>query len=394
MGSLTGQHIVIVPAWWPTAAQPGAGSFFMDFASVFAAAGAQVGVIFPELISLSQLRQPGSKPLRPQISFESCTDNIPVVRIRGMSATFGRPQAYMKRFRDWLGLGLDAYAEKFGLPNVIHAGCLLPSGWAATHLDHPLARRVVVTEETGPFSDVMKHPAQTDMVHAAAERAVELVAVSDVLAADMKQHGIARSIRICGNPVASIFLESKVSAETNNPRPRAVFVGRLTRLKGVDELATVIERLDREGHAVDWELIGHGEHAAAHRLVGRLQHGTLTLRGPQDRTTVHQALGNADLFVFPTHVETFGIAVAEALCMGLPVVTTNGTGCAGFINDANGLLCDRDDADSLYNAMTAMLGRLHAYDRRKIAAAARSSFGPDAIAECYAEIFQQARDGS
>jgi len=185
-----------------------------------------------------------------------------------------------------------------------------------------------------------------------------------------------------------------VTAETNNPRPRAVFVGRLTRLKGVDELATVIERLDRDGHAVDWELIGHGEHAAARSLVGRLKHGTLTLRGPQDRAAVHQALVSADLFIFPTHVETFGIAVAEALCMGLPVVTTKGTGCAGFINEVNGLLCDRGDADSLYNATTAMLGRLHAYDRRKIAAAARASFGPDAIAECYAEIFRQARDGS
>jgi len=394
MGVLSDLHIVIVPAWWPTAAQPGAGSFYIDYASMFASAGAQVGVIFPELIALRQWKQPGAKPWRPTISWEQCADALPVVRIRGMSLTFGRPRAYMQRFRDWLGLGLEQYGEKFGLPDVIHAGCLLPGGWAATHLNHPLARRVVVTEVTGPFSDLMNHPARVSMVHAAAERVADLVVVSDVLANDVKQHGITRPLQICGNPVASSFFESPVTATVKRARPRFVYVGRMTRLKGLDELVTVIERLDRDGHALDWELIGPGEHIAAQQLVGRLQHGQLTLSGPKDRAVVQEALRQADLFVFPTHVETFGLAVAEALCMGLPVVTTRGTGCGEFITDTNGLLCDVANADSLYNAVVEMIGRLGSYDRQAIASAARASFSAEAIAEFYAEIFQRAKKRS
>ena len=387
MGVLSGKHIVIVPAWWPSPEQPGAGSFFVDFASAFAVEGAQVGVIFPDLISMRQLLQPGSKPWRPVISLETCADEIPVVRIRGISATFGRPLAYMQRFRDWLDLGLHAYSEGFGTPDLIHAGCLLPSGWAATHLDHALARRVVVTEETGPFADVMNHPVRARLARSAVDRAAALVAVSKVLADEMRQHGITRSIQICGNPVAPVFLEFPVLSKTKNPRLRAVFVGRLTRLKGLDELTAVIDRLDKERCSIDWHVIGPEMHLGARKLDGRLRYSRLTLMGPQDRMTILNELKNADLFVFPTHVETFGIAVAEALCMGVPVVTTMGTGCAGFINEANGILCLRANADSLYDAVRDLLERLSSFDRQQIAAAARTSFSSSALAAQYADIF-------
>lgn len=49
----------------------------------------------------------------------------------------------------------------------------------------------------------------------------------------------------------------------------------------------------------------------------------------------------ADVFVFPSLIETFGIVLIEAMAAGLPIVTTNAPGCSDLVKDRfNGLLAE------------------------------------------------------
>lgn len=98
-----------------------------------------------------------------------------------------------------------------------------------------------------------------------------------------------------------------------------------------------------------------------------------------------------DLLVHPTYHETFGLSVAEALCMGLPVVTTRGTACAEFINGTNGLLVEPRDVDSLAIGIQEMIQRLRGpslFNRAAIAEPARRRFSGEAVAEKYGEWFR------
>ncbi len=102
---------------------------------------------------------------------------------------------------------------------------------------------------------------------------------------------------------------------------------------------------------------------------------TVTLAGRVDREELKTMYRQADLFVAPAFLESFGIAALEARCAGLPVLAMRGTGITEFVADRReGLLADGD------GAMAAALVEISANTelRRSIAEHNRTSYPPTA----------------
>ena len=103
------------------------------------------------------------------------------------------------------------------------------------------------------------------------------------------------------------------------------FVGRLSVEKNVALLAQVQQELEERGHSsFRFLIVGHG--AEEGWLRERLPRAEFTgvLRGEELAT----AYANMDLFVFPSHTDTFGNVVLEALASGVPaIVTPDGGPC-------------------------------------------------------------------
>jgi glycosyltransferase involved in cell wall biosynthesis len=113
----------------------------------------------------------------------------------------------------------------------------------------------------------------------------------------------------------------------SNDRRIAAFVGRLYPVKGLPMLLEAWNRVRPAG----WELRIAGPDEQGHRreleeTVRRLQLlDDVTFLGPVHGTAKSDLLHSADLFVAPSHTESFGLAIAEAMAHGLPVLTTSGT---------------------------------------------------------------------
>jgi phosphatidylinositol alpha 1,6-mannosyltransferase len=119
------------------------------------------------------------------------------------------------------------------------------------------------------------------------------------------------------------------------------FVGRLSVEKNVALLVTIEQQLRQQGAGnFRFLIVGHG--GEENWLRERLLRAEFTgvLRGKD----LARAYANMDAFVFPSHTDTFGNVVLEALASGVPPIVTPDGGPARIVRDGNmGFI--RADAD-------------------------------------------------
>src|SRR5262249_50877876 len=98
-------------------------------------------------------------------------------------------------------------------------------------------------------------------------------------------------------------------------------VGRLSEQKNQDVLIAALPRLP----AARLVIAGDGPKRAAFAvLAARLNVADrLHMLGDVTRQDVADLLGAADLFVFPSTWETFGLAAVEALMAGVPIIASD-----------------------------------------------------------------------
>jgi glycosyltransferase involved in cell wall biosynthesis len=120
---------------------------------------------------------------------------------------------------------------------------------------------------------------------------------------------------------------SPMAERADRSRPRiALFLGRIYPVKGLPMLVEAWARVRPDG----WVLRIAGPDEAGHqkqveKAVFAAGLGeVVSFTGPIEHQMKKSTFFDADLLVLPSHSESFGIVVAEALAHGLPVLTTTG----------------------------------------------------------------------
>ena len=84
-------------------------------------------------------------------------------------------------------------------------------------------------------------------------------------------------------------------------------------------------------------------------------HDRVSLVGELEETELEQYYSKADVFVLPTLLETYGMAVAEALARGLPVISTTTGAIPQLVGNDAGILVPVGDLASLTRALAKMI---------------------------------------
>lgn len=180
----------------------------------------------------------------------------------------------------------------------------------------------------------------------------------------------------------------------------AVYTGRLVSYKGLTLLLRVWCELCRSGMSGTLVMVGAGS-GDMHNCEDALRQ-YVNEHGLDDRViftggvaNVEDYLRAADVFVFPTEKEAFGVSLVEAMACGLPSVATSVGGIADFLVDGwNGLVVEPGNFTHLRDALTTLLA---GGDRAMaMGHAARttaiSRFSADAVADRYVRLFETLLD--
>jgi glycosyltransferase involved in cell wall biosynthesis len=275
---------------------------------------------------------------------------------------------------------LDAARERLmsvakGIPIVIDGLALgvIPELAAELHPDHPLIALV-------------HHPLALESGLSAAEaqsflaREREALAYTDnvvvtspltgrLLAAD---YGVAPDDITIARPGS----EPRTSARGRGDGTLALLaVGSLVRRKGYDVLVAALATLTD----LPWYMTVAGDPtrspATADALDADIRRhdlgGRIDLLGAVADERLAELYAGADLFVLPSRFEGYGIAFAEAIAHGLPVIGTTAGAIPDTVPEGTGILVPPDDAEALAHALRRLIE--HPDERLHLAAAAQAA---------------------
>lgn len=129
-----------------------------------------------------------------------------------------------------------------------------------------------------------------------------------------------------------------------------LFIGRVMREKGIDELFNAMKRLVAEGVNCSLDILGGFDEDYSGVIKAYEQEGWLKYWGYQE--DVRPFIENCHCFVLPSWHEGMANTNLECAASGRPVITSNIHGCMEAVEDGvTGFLCEKQNADSLYETM-------------------------------------------
>jgi glycosyltransferase involved in cell wall biosynthesis len=228
------------------------------------------------------------------------------------------------------------------------------------------------------------------MMASVLRQATTVTAVSSYLAAAAAAAlGVARATI----PLTPMPLALGINADPDQARAGAIFVGRLTRQKGVHDLLEALAILKRDGRPMDLTVVGDGPERGNLKAQARALGLNVTFTGFVAPELVGYHLRDKRVFVLPALEEGLGLVVAEALTQGVPVVATRSGGIPDLIVDPEaGMLVPPGSPGAIADAVRVVSSE----ERYKVGAwrAGRilaDRLSPEKVAEQFEGIYLRTR---
>jgi len=388
--------LYIIPSWYPSKLNPANGTFFVDWTGILARAGYDVVIIanvlhpFKKLLSYHQLpgktHQPGMESglltyrreainLRPKLAKKSFQ-----VHKKSLTGQFertlkeqGRPDIVLIHSSLWAGAALAERLSSEAIPFIVvehMKAFLLPDA----------------------FNAFQKKCIQTTYRCAGKIVAVSSALEKQILRIFPEAQG---KTTIIHSPVTKQMMAPAGVDSRSAPDFTFIAVSLLRAEKRIDILINAFARLVKLGVPAKLKLVGDGPlRSSLERLARRLNLGDrIEFRGYLTREQVAEELLGSNCLVLPSEVETFGVALVEAMAAGKPVIATRCGGPEDIVTKETGLLVPVNDEAALRRAMRTIMDTYGYYEPGKICRYVVEKFGEQTYVAAFKAVFDELVSG-
>ena len=210
-----------------------------------------------------------------------------------------------------------------------------------------------------------------------AEVGLDPAEAGEMEASERRALALARAVVVTGPTTSAAFANSgiapeKITVVEPGTDPASIATGSIDETLRLLCVATISPGKGQESlvralaanRDHDWKLMCAGSLTRHPATVERVQRllvaegiaDRVALLGEVEPASLESHFVHADIFVLNSLQETYGMAVAEAVAHGLPVVSTRTGGIPGLIGGEAGLIVDPGDVGALTGALRRVLG--------------------------------------
>jgi len=196
----------------------------------------------------------------------------------------------------------------------------------------------------------------------------KIVAVSEYSAEDLASRGVDRDkIEVVPNGVdTNKFSPGSSSLEYKEWDTAILYVGPLVERKGLKYLIKAMPDVLEHNPDTGLILVGGGDQDELENIalsLGIVDH--IHFEGFVPEHDLPDYYRKADVFVFPSLLEGFGMVLVEAMASGLPIVSTTSSAIPEVVDDA-GLLVEPRDSRALAQKVCLALENKNKWEQRSV----------------------------
>lgn len=247
--------------------------------------------------------------------------------------------------------------------DLIHSQHCNVASLAASVIAKVSSKPLVVTAHGAEFSYDPIWNKNAKIIRAVCQRAETIIAVSENTKAWIRKRGIETPLEVIYNGVNFTKFGNRDAGHRRSAGRRKntlLFVGQVSPRKGPDVLIAALAHLKKTD--ISAKVVGQAEHVYLKQLLEQTRtlklDNRVELLGEVSEKQLLELYHEADLFVFPTKLETegFGLVVAEAMAAGLPVIASRIGPLPELVSHGvNGLLFEPGNAKDLAQNIERLL---------------------------------------